>query len=96
VTDDDDVLTSPFDCGSHVLDGCAGSQALVRLGLDLELPGELRSGLPRAEKWAREHGVELHAVVAQPLPELARLLAPLGRELPHLVRLAGGGLPMTD
>ena len=53
-------------------------------------------GLARAQQRAREDCVRLDALLAQAPAELARLLAPRGRQGAKLVRAAGPGLGMTN
>ncbi len=92
----DDVLASAFERRSQIFEGRPRRKALVGLGIDPEVSGQLFAGLARAEERAREDDVRLHVLVSQALSERARLLAALGRQLPQLVGLARRGLRMAD
>ena len=96
MSDGDDVLPAPFDCGSNILRAGAGREPLVGLGPDSEVSSELLAGLTGAQERAREHNVCLHALVAKTLAESARLRPPFGGQLPQLVGLARRGLGVTD
>jgi len=96
MSDGDDVLPAPFDCGSNILRAGTRREPLVGLGPDSEVSSELLAGLTGAQEWAREHDVCLHPLVTQALAERARLRPPLGCQLPQLVGLAWSRFSVSD
>lgn len=93
MTDDHDRFAVIGCDGPHVLGRSTRGQTVVDRGT---VEAERRRRLPRAQKRARHHRVRDDAFVAQPVAELPRLGAALGRQRPELVGVAGCRLRVSN
>jgi trans-2,3-dihydro-3-hydroxyanthranilate isomerase len=96
VPDDDHDLAAVRGRGLHVFGCRSGGESLVGLGFQSGRPGELGSGLSRAEERAREHGVRADSLGGESLAELAGGAAAVGRQRPQLVRLSVRSFGMAN
>ena len=96
VADDGDRLAAAGDGGQHVLGAGARREALVDLGGDAGLAGQLGTRLARAQQRARQQRVELDGLLAPAAAEGCRVGTAARREGAQLVRLARGGFGMAN
>ena len=92
MADDEDERATLARGFADVVGRRAGREALVDLGF---AETECGCGFARPQQRARQHGIRLHALLAQRLAERTRLLAAVRRQRPQLIRRSGRGLGMT-